>query len=75
MHQKKKQRGRRRDSSSTNRSSAEPSSNPPQDEVKIRPSQQTPNITFWNYVDAFFRPITEADMELLEKSGVCIFSN
>ena len=31
-----------------------------------KPSQQIPTTTFWNYVDAFFKNITENDLEVLE---------
>ena len=35
---------------------------------KIKPSQQIPITTFWNYVEPFFKPITEADLKALQEA-------
>lgn len=53
------------------RESTEPPGSVAQEDVKIKPSQQIPNSTFWNYVDAFFKPITEDDVQVLSPQ-VCL---
>lgn len=35
---------------------------------KIKPSQQIPITTFWNYVEPFFKPIAEADLKALQEA-------
>eukprot|EP00158_Paraphelidium_tribonemae_P006089 Partr_v1_DN27675_c1_g1_i1_m65189 putative transcriptional adaptor 3 len=36
-------------------------------EAKVKPSQQITSTTFWNYIDAFFKNITEDDLQVLEE--------
>lgn len=37
---------------------------------KIKPSQQIPVTSFWNYVDSFFKNLSENDLKTLEEASV-----
>ncbi|KAI3657722.1 hypothetical protein MP638_003977 [Amoeboaphelidium occidentale] len=38
--------------------------------IRIKPSNQVSSITFWNYVDQVFKPITEDDLKVLDQNDV-----